>query len=164
VRGRRGDAARSRADAAQRGVLARADQAVTRSPADPSSLARGTALGLAEHGFHAERHREYLADVRETLPLYVDQRVAHPGWLLRDANSVLSRNVELGPWIHVESVAQHHGVARDGDRIGARAEVTREWEHKGHRFVELDVVVYANRSRPLARIKHTAIYRPRRAR
>ena len=98
--------------------------------------------------------------MRETLPLYRTERVAHPGWLLRDANYVLSRNVRLGPWIHVESAAQHHHAVRDGDSVSTRAVVANEWEHKGHRFVTLDVAVIA--AGVLAvRIAHTAIYAPR---
>lgn len=138
------------------------EQATDPPPAAPEVLTVGTAFGLASHGFHADRHGEYLDDVRDPLPLYRDERVAHPGWLLRDANYVLSSNVKLGPWIHVESVAQHHDAARDGDVVSARAIVMREWERKGHRFVELDVLHLANGDRPLARVTHTAIYQPRR--
>ena len=130
-------------------------------PASPESLAAGTALGLAAHRFHAEHAHEYLAEVREELPLYDEAGVAHPGWLLRDANSVLGRNVRLGPWIHVESEVRHHSVVGDGDAVEARAVVTREWDRKGHRFVELDVGLVANDDRLVARITHTAIYRPR---
>ena len=86
--------------------------------------------------------------------------MAHPGWLLRDANYVLSRNVRLGPWIHVESSAQHHRAVGDGDSVSTRAFVTREWEHKGHRFVTLDVAVIAA-GELAVRISHTAIYAPR---
>ena len=100
----------------------------------------GTAFGLEPHGFHADQHVEYLADVREELPLYREQGIAHPGWVLRDANYVLSANVRLGPWIHVESVVQHFAVVEDGQEVGCRAIVTEEWEHKGHRFVRLDVL------------------------
>ena len=129
-------------------------------PAAPEVLVPGTAFGLEPHGFHAEVHAQYLADVRETLPLYAEEGVAHPGWLLRDANYVLSTNVRLGPWIHVESVVQHHGVVEDGQVVGCRALVTGEWEHKGHRFVRLDVLHTAD-GHPVARADHTAIYRPR---
>ena len=45
-------------------------------------------------------------------------------------------------------------------RSAAAAIVTEEWEHKGHRFVELDVLHTAD-GRPVARTDHTAIYRPR---
>jgi hypothetical protein len=136
------------------------DQVDDPPPASPEVLVPGTALGLAHHGFHADRAQEYLDDVRETSPVYAANGVAHPGWLLRDANYVLSANVRLGPWIHVESIVQHHDVVRDGDEVTARALVTKEWEHKGHRFVELDVLHLAD-GRPVARTTHTAIYQPR---
>ena len=135
-------------------------QTIAPPPAAPEVLVPGTAFGLEPHGFHADRHDEYLVDVREELPLYREQGVAHPGWVLRDANYVLSANVRLGPWIHVESVVQHLGVVEDGQEVGARALVTGEWEHKGHRFVRLDVLHTAD-GRPVARTDHTAIYRPR---
>ena len=57
----------------------------------------------------------------------------------------------------------HHGVARVGDTLSVRARVVRNYEHKWHRFVELDALALANGRTPLARIAHTAIYRPRQA-
>jgi acyl dehydratase len=150
--------------------------AVKRPEAAPDVLAPGTPLAIAPHRFVADRAGEYLAEVRETLPLYAAARVAHPGWLLRDANYVLSSNVLLGPWIHVESVTVHHATVGDGDTVVARATVTREWERKGHRFVALDVGLLVQdgdgsdgsdrssaRERLVARVAHTAIYRPRAA-
>jgi acyl dehydratase len=129
--------------------------------ASPESLAPGTALRLVGHRFHAGQADEYLADVREELQLYHALRVAHPGWLLRHANHVLSANVRLGPWIHVESRVRHHALVRDGESIDARAVVSREWTRKGHRFVDLDVGIVADGERLVARVDHTAIYRPR---
>jgi len=136
------------------------DQVDDRPPAAPEVLVPGTAFGLAPHRFHADRAGEYLADVREDLPVYAADGIAHPGWILRDANYVLSANVQLGPWIHVESSVQHHGVVNDGDVVSARAIVTDERDRKGHRFVTLDVLHLAG-DRPVARTEHTAIYRPR---
>jgi hypothetical protein len=135
-------------------------QAIAPPPASPEVLVPGTAFGLEPHGFHADAHVEYLADVREELSLYREARVAHPGWILRDANYVLSSNVRLGPWIHVESAVQHFATVEDGQEVGCRAVVTEEWERKGHRFVRLDVLHTAD-GRPAARTDHTAIYRPR---
>jgi hypothetical protein len=145
--------------------------ALERPEAAPEVLAPGTALAIAPHRFVADRAGEYLAEVRETLPLYAAARVAHPGWLLRDANYVLSSNVVLGPWIHVESVTEHHATVGDGDTVVARATVTREWERNGHRFVALDVGLLVQDGdgsdgggggeRLVARVAHTAIYRPR---
>lgn len=136
------------------------DQVDDPPPASPEVLVPGTAFGLAPHVFHADRHGEYLADVRETAAIYRDEGIAHPGWILRDANYVLSANVRLGPWIHVESIVQHHDVIHDGEEVTARALVTKEWDHKGHRFVELDILHLGN-LRPVARTTHTAIYKPR---
>ena len=134
-----------------------------RPPASPESLRPGTPLALARHTFRADRAGEYLDEVGETSSLFAEHGVAHPGWLVRDANYVLSSNVALGPWIHVESVTRHHGAVRDGDTVDARARVSREWEHRGHRFVELDVGLFAGGDRLVARVTHTAIYRPRAA-
>jgi acyl dehydratase len=131
-----------------------------RPPASPATLAEGTLLALGAHRFHAEVAERYLDDVREPLALYRAERIAHPAWILRDANHVLSANVVLGPWIHVESDVVHHGAVEDGDEVSARARVTREWEHKGHRFVELAVLHLAD-ARPVAVSRHVAIYRPR---
>ncbi len=133
----------------------------TRPAASPESLAPGTALAIPVHRFDADQASGYLASVREDLPLYADHRVAHPGWLVRDANYVLSANVGLGPWIHVESHVRHDALVHDGDDLAARAVVTREWSHKGHRFVELDVGLIVDGDQVAAHVTHTAIYRPR---
>jgi hypothetical protein len=130
--------------------------------ASPEALAPGTVLGLQPHRFVADRAGEYLTEIREDLELYRTARVAHPGWLLRDANYVLAANVVLGPWIHVESDARHFRTVGDGEVVGGRAIVTREWEHKGHRFVELDVALTAGGA-VAVRVTHTAIHRPRQA-
>ncbi|MDY7101532.1 MAG: hypothetical protein S0880_10125 [Actinomycetota bacterium] len=132
--------------------------------ASPESLAVGTVLALRDRTFDADAEAGYLDAVRETLDLYAAERVAHPGWLLRLANSVLAMNVRLGPWIHVGSTAHHLDVVRHGDRLATRAVVTDEWEKKGHRFVALDVRVSRltdDGPTPVVRIDHTAIYQPR---
>ena len=130
-------------------------------PASPESLVPGTLLGSLEAGFHAEHAADYLGDVRESLALYREEAIAHPGFLLRFANFILALNVRLGPWIHVGSDVQNLGLAHDGDRLSTRARVTALSERKGHRFVDLDVLIVANDARPLVRVQHTAIYAPR---
>jgi acyl dehydratase len=133
-----------------------------RPPASAASLAVGTVLGSLDVGFRADRAEEYLSAIGEQAPLYRAEGIAHPGWLLRLANAILVANVELGPWIHVSSVSTHFGVLRDGQRVQTRAVVLDEYERKGHRFVELDVVMVADGERPVLRVRHTAIYEPRR--
>jgi len=124
-------------------------------------LQPGTVLGSIVDVFDAAAHASYLADIRETMAVYADEGLAHPGWLLRFANSALARNVVLGPWIHVSSEIALLGVVHDGATVEARAVVLDEFERKGHRFVTLDVAISAD-AHPVQRVTHTAIYQPRR--
>ncbi len=131
-----------------------------RPPAAPEVLTPGTVLGSWAATFHADVHRAYLDDVRETLPIYAAEGIAHPGFLLRTANWILAENVVLGPWIHVGSRVSHLGLVHDGARVVTRGTVAAEYEKKGHRFVDLELLVTAD-DVPVAHIAHTAIYRPR---
>lgn len=131
-----------------------------RTKASPESLTT-IPLGFLEVGFHADKAAAYLDDIREQAPLFRADGFAHPGWLLRYCNFVLTSNFELGPWIHVESTAEFFGPVHDGERVQTRAKVTGVSESKGHRFVDLDILQLANGVRPVARTAHRAIYQPR---
>jgi acyl dehydratase len=52
-------------------------------------------------------------------------------------------------------------AGRIGDELTARAKVVGNYDKKGHRFVELDALVVANGTTPIAHCQHTAIYQPR---
>ena len=145
----------------ERPLPAAAPLPTIRPPASAAALPPGATLGSLSDVLDLERHRTYLADVRETLPIYTEQPCAHPGWLLRFANTVLSSNVELGPWIHVASDVTLLGLTLPGQAIDVRAAVVEETERKGHRFAELDVAVLAD-GQLVQRIHHTAIHTPRR--
>ena len=132
-----------------------------RPPADEASLAPDTWLGIEPLHVTAELAAEYLAGVRETATLYAEGGLVHPVTVLRLCNLALTRNVVLGPWIHVGSNVQNLAAARVGDALGIRARVSANYQRKGHRFVELDALVLANDVTPIARIAHVAIYRPR---
>lgn len=132
-----------------------------RPPADEITLAPGTWFGIAPFRLTADYAAEYLREVRETHPLYASDGLAHPGIFLRLGNWTLRQNVELGPWIHVGSRVEHFAAARVGDEFSVRACVTANYERKGHRLVDLDVLVIANGRTAVARVAHTAIYRPR---
>jgi acyl dehydratase len=135
--------------------------AAERSPADEASLQVGRRLGIKPLEITAEWAARYVEDVRERDPLYLREGLSHLGQLPRLFNWALTHNVVLGPWIHVASKADHFAAARIGDTLTVRAEVTANYEKKGHRFVELDGLILANATTPIARISHTAIYRPR---
>lgn len=132
-------------------------------PASHALFAPRPTLGSLEFGFHYRHAPSYLHDVKETLPIYLEHDIAHPGWLLRSANYVLTANARLGPWIHVSSDVQFHGLVEDGDELSTRARVIDDFERKGHKFVVLDVLYVANRDHVVMRVEHTAIYEPRRS-
>jgi acyl dehydratase len=132
-----------------------------RPPADETSLAVGTLLGIRPLPVTPEFAADYLRDARETDPLYAREGLVHPATILRTGNWVLSHNVVLGPWMHVGSTVRHFALARVGDEITARGRVVANYDHKGHRFAETEVLVIANGATAVAHIAHTAIYRPR---
>jgi acyl dehydratase len=133
-----------------------------RPPATEEVFAATPVLGALDVHFRLDLAHLYLEAIGETLPLYWETGVAHPGWLIAQANYVLSSNVVLGPWIHVSSEVRYLGLVHDGDLISTRAAVTRTFERKGHRFVDLDVVIVNGAERPVMQARHVAIYQPRR--
>jgi hypothetical protein len=137
--------------------------AVERAPASTQAFELGKWLGTAPHAWPSEAAASYLAEISETDPIYHAEGLGHPGLLQRVMNRVLVENVILGPWIHAGSRMQLLSAAREGDEITARAVVTGNYLKKGHRFVELDALVMANGTTPLAHCRHIAIYQPRAA-
>ena len=132
-----------------------------RKPVSAASYQVEKWLGTIPREWAGDAARDYLADIRETDPIYAREDVGHPGLLQRVMNKVLVDNAILGPWIHVGSRMQLLSAARTGDELTARAKVVGNYEKKGHRFVELDALVVANSTTPLARCWHIAIYQPR---
>jgi hypothetical protein len=135
---------------------------VERPPVSHAILASRNVLGSPELMLDEATAQAFLHRVSEPLPLYRETRApAHPGLYLDQANKALSKNVRVSPWIHVESHGQHWGAAHVGERLETRAKVKSLFERKGHEFVELDLLLVAEGSRPVASIRHVAIYRLR---
>ena len=132
-----------------------------RKPVDAMSYASGKWLGAVPRAWDAVAAREYLADIRETETIYAREGLGHPGLLPRVMNKVLVDNAIMGPWIHVGTRMQLLSAAAIGDELTARAKVTGNYDKKGHRFVELDALVVANGTMPLAHCQHIAITQPR---
>jgi len=134
-----------------------------RPAASEASLAEGKALGIVPLRVDQAMLSAYLHDIRETDPIYLAEKLVHPGQILRLANMALMQNVVLGPWIHVGSKVRNHGAARLGEQLALRAKITSNTISKGHALVEFDAIVTADGNRRVAEITHTAIWRPRQA-
>lgn len=132
-----------------------------RLPVSADSYRLDKWLGTAPRVWPEDGLAEYLDEVRETDDVYLRAGLVHPGVLQRIMNKVLVDNAVLGPWIHVGSRMQLLAPARTDDELIARARVTGNYEKKGHRFVELDALVVANGTTPVAHCQHIAIYQPR---
>ena len=130
-----------------------------RPPAGPDTLAVGTVLGTLHHEASDEAVTRYLGAINEQ-PFAADGDAVHPGWLLLDANDALAKSVVLGPWIHVGSDLHLLRPVRSGEPLEVRSVVTAEYERRGHRLVELDVLTLAAGA-PALLVHHTAIYQLR---
>jgi hypothetical protein len=132
-----------------------------RKPVNAASYEVDKWLGTAPRAWAGNAATEYLADIRETDPIYAREGLGHPGLIQKVMNRILVDNAILGPWIHVGSKMQLLSAAKAGDVITARAKVTGNYDKKGHRFVEIDALAVANGKTPLAHCWHIAIYQPR---
>lgn len=141
-------------------LLEHADVPPTRPVADASSLAPGTSLGTLHHPASPDHMRAYLESVNIDADPWETAELWHPGVMLLDANDALSRNVLMGPWIHVGSDISLFSSVKLGAVIETRSVVRDRYDRKGHEIVELDVSVHADNTLA-AHIHHTAIYKPR---
>lgn len=125
----------------------------------------GMGLGsLAWRTGWAEGEENFLFNMRATLLIfYRAEPVCHPAFYLAQANELLRANVQLGPWIHTGSEVQHYSRPRDGEHVSLRGHVAAAFEKRGHEMVTLELGLFAEEPRPIARIRHTAIVRLRAA-
>jgi hypothetical protein len=86
---------------------------------------------------------------------------AHPAFSLGLANTALSANVRLGPWIHVQSDVRHFAAIPLGSQLVVESRVRDLFERGGHEFVDLDVAVFLAPDTPALAAEHRAIYRLR---
>ena len=125
-------------------------------------LVPGTVLGTLPEKLTRTRHLEYLEQISETDDFYAREGIVHPGFLLRQANMVLRRNYEIGAWIHVGSVIDHHDIASVDDVMETRANVELDYARRGALYAELNVnVLSGDDLKPVMSVRHIIIYQPR---
>ncbi|HWQ32942.1 MAG TPA: MaoC family dehydratase [Blastocatellia bacterium] len=132
-------------------------------PATITALPAGLTLGSLERQLNlAEMETGFVTEMRDALPLYRGpEAVCHPALLPALANEILMKNVALGPWIHTASEVQHYSLPGDGETLSLQGRIAESYERRGHEFVVLDLALFADAQRLVARIRHTAIVRLR---
>ena len=132
-----------------------------RKEARAANLPAGTQLGTID--FHMEPdglESKVRNDYRDELSLYSGaDAVCHPAYVLEQANQILARNVDLGPWIHTKSEVQNFLSPKAGEKLSIRGFVTSSYERRGNELVDLDLAVFDSGEKGVAKIKHTAIIR-----
>jgi hypothetical protein len=128
-----------------------------RRPISLHSLKAGECLTVITSEFDRKTHWEYCEKtIRDHHPIY--QQLVHPGWLLSQANLILTSNYDLPPWIHVSSAVQNYHSQEQECTVETRGRVLEKFELRGNDFIVLDVAVFAGR-KCLATIRHTVIFR-----
>jgi len=105
---------------------------------------------LRERGLRALRARwnekaeitGYVRDASQSAPIYRDEGVASPGFILGMTNWLLGQNVRMPAWLHLETECQHFRAIEPGSELVVEAAVADLFEKKGHRFVDVDVEIY----------------------
>lgn len=115
-------------------------------------------FGSVHAAASVEENEWYLDAIGEPLPLYRERAWSHPGLLLRLVNTLLMRNVALGPWIHTSSDCHFLGVARLPAEMTVHGRVTDVGRRGRHEEVRYDALVLADGG-PVLRVHHTALYR-----
>jgi acyl dehydratase len=128
-----------------------------RPPADAGFFVAGRVLGSVPLPTDQGAVDAYLTGIGEPSVRYAVDGIVHPGLLLQGANRILTANVVLPAWLHVESEVHHLQAVSVGDDVEIRARIASVFERKGHRFVVLDVRWLACGT-TVAAARHTAIW------
>jgi hypothetical protein len=127
-----------------------------RRPISLPALKAGEHLTPVTSEFHQKTHWEYCEKtVRDHHPIY--RQLVHPGWLLSQANLILTANYDLPPWIHVSSAVQNYRAQEQECTVETRGRVLEKFESRGNHYIVLDVAIFAG-PLCLATVRHTAIF------
>lgn len=125
----------------------------------PGGHRPGDAYGSQPVHYDEATHLDYLAKASETLPLYQQERLAHPGFMLNlSMRDAIASYVKPTPGVHVSVTAQHFNLAVVGDTLSTSGGVVGTFEKKGHHYAQSEQLVVANGTTPIALFRRTSIY------
>ncbi|MBW2725181.1 MAG: hypothetical protein JRE71_12390 [Deltaproteobacteria bacterium] len=104
---------------------------------------RDTGLGaISARWSEGAEITSYLRRSSEMAPVFRDEGLANPGFILGLTNWVLGRNVRMSPWLHLQTDSQHHRPVAPDTELVVEAAISDLFEKKGHEFVDVEVGVY----------------------
>ncbi len=83
----------------------------------------------------------------------------HPGWLAARMTPLLKHSYRYGPSIHTRSRILHLGPGFAGVAVVVNGRFVAAFERKGHHYAVLDGLVSSVEGEPIARLRHTTIFR-----
>ena len=97
----------------------------------------------------------------EPLAVFCDDRpLVHPAVLARQMISLLGHTYDYGrPSIHVSTRLQNLAPVPAGEPLRLSGRLVRTYERKGHHYAVTDGVLHGAGPEPLARLRHTNIFR-----
>ncbi len=102
--------------------------------------------------------RQSRSDFAETHPLYQNEGLAHPGFLMRRAMFEVNASFRWpGPVVLTACEAQHFALVRPGMRIETSSVIAEVFERRGKHYVVTDELMLAD-GRPSARYRRTQLY------
>ena len=159
----------SRPTRAPEAPLRRHDSLLSRDAKRPVA-SRAVMQGFIESGLHALPARwseqaeitSYLRDSSAMAPVFRDENLANPAFILGLTNWVLGRNVKMSPWLHLQTDSQNHRAVMPGTALVVEAAISDLFEKKGHEFVDVTVGVFQESdNEAVANIRLRAIYKLR---
>jgi hypothetical protein len=130
---------------------------------DAMEALRASGMGAMPARWNADAEiTRYLRDAAGMAPVYRDAGLANPAFVLGLTNWVLGRNVQMSPWLHLQTDSQHYRCIEQGCELYVEAAVADLFEKKGHEFVDADVAVFrCEDDAAVASIRLRAIYKLR---
>jgi hypothetical protein len=134
----------------------------TASRAVMESLRRHGLAAMPARWSEAAEMTYYLRDPHAMAPVFRDEGLANPAFLLGLTNWVLGSNVKMSAWLHLETRSQHYRAIQRDAQLTVEAAIADLFEKKGHGFVDVDVEIYAGADAfALASVRLRAIYQLR---
>ena len=134
-----------------------------RFPARSDASSIGAQLGSIPVAYHLDDTEAYFFEKHRDLmmELLTPEAMHHPALLLHLANLMTKNSINLGPWIHTGSEVQHYNLPTMNTNMQLNGKILDAYERRGHDYVVLDLAVFTDTALPIARIKHTAIIKPK---